>query len=314
MSPMRPTCYFNSGFDEALIVTLDGYGSGLSGSVNLGRGGRIERLHGQEYPALAGNVLRVGDLGARLHAVAATRARLSAWPPTATRRYSASAASPPVCREQRRLPHRRDQQSCTLRRLLASQFPKIDVAAAYQRVLEEVAVAYVRQYVRKTGCTQAGRYPAACRQRQAEPAPREIDGIDGSSSIRTWATAVRTGAALSSSRGNPADRRLKDVYFGPALLERADWAEALRTARLPFTEYRPVEHRRSRALLAPARSSAASTAAWSTARARSVNRIDSVPRDAIRQVNQWLNKRLRPDRVHAVRTGDTVRASATPTT
>ena len=42
--------YYTSGFDEALIVTLDGYGSGLAGSVSVGRGGEIERLHGVEYP------------------------------------------------------------------------------------------------------------------------------------------------------------------------------------------------------------------------------------------------------------------------
>src|SRR5579863_3856131 len=42
--------YYKSGFDEALIVTLDGYGSGLSGSVSVGRAGRIERVHNQEYP------------------------------------------------------------------------------------------------------------------------------------------------------------------------------------------------------------------------------------------------------------------------
>src|SRR6202042_1138370 len=41
---------FKSGFDEALIVTLDGYGSGLSGSVSVGRAGQIERIHNQEYP------------------------------------------------------------------------------------------------------------------------------------------------------------------------------------------------------------------------------------------------------------------------
>ena len=29
--------YYTSGFDEALIVTLDGYGSGLAGSVSVGR-------------------------------------------------------------------------------------------------------------------------------------------------------------------------------------------------------------------------------------------------------------------------------------
>jgi len=42
--------YYTSGFDQALIVTLDGYGSGLAGSINTGRDGKIERVHGLEYP------------------------------------------------------------------------------------------------------------------------------------------------------------------------------------------------------------------------------------------------------------------------
>ncbi len=37
--------YFTSGFDQALVVTLDGYGSGLAGSVSVGRDGRLLRLH-----------------------------------------------------------------------------------------------------------------------------------------------------------------------------------------------------------------------------------------------------------------------------
>src|SRR4029079_14976828 len=36
-------------------------------------------------------------------------------------------------------------------RRLATEFPKIDVAAAYQHVLERVACDYVGHYVRKTG-------------------------------------------------------------------------------------------------------------------------------------------------------------------
>src|SRR4029078_4475262 len=42
--------YSTSGFDQALIVRLDGYGSGLAGSINVGRDGKIERVHGLEYP------------------------------------------------------------------------------------------------------------------------------------------------------------------------------------------------------------------------------------------------------------------------
>src|SRR5262245_6351005 len=37
--------YYNSGFDQAVVVTLDGYGSGLAGSINIGRDGKIERVH-----------------------------------------------------------------------------------------------------------------------------------------------------------------------------------------------------------------------------------------------------------------------------
>ena len=42
--------YFASGYERALIVTLDGYGSGLAGSVGAGEGTRIRRLHKLEYP------------------------------------------------------------------------------------------------------------------------------------------------------------------------------------------------------------------------------------------------------------------------
>jgi carbamoyltransferase len=42
--------YYTSGFDQALIVTLDGYGSGLAGSISIGRGGNMERIHCLQYP------------------------------------------------------------------------------------------------------------------------------------------------------------------------------------------------------------------------------------------------------------------------
>src|SRR5262245_4799627 len=42
--------YFASGFDRSLIVTLDGYGSGLAGSVCIGEGSHLRRIHRLEYP------------------------------------------------------------------------------------------------------------------------------------------------------------------------------------------------------------------------------------------------------------------------
>lgn len=50
--------YYASGYDRALIVTLDGYGSGLAGSVSVGEGGRIRRLHTLDYPHSLGTFTR----------------------------------------------------------------------------------------------------------------------------------------------------------------------------------------------------------------------------------------------------------------
>src|SRR4030095_2226985 len=41
--------YYASGFDRALIVTLDGYGSGLAGSGGVGGGNQISTPPQREY-------------------------------------------------------------------------------------------------------------------------------------------------------------------------------------------------------------------------------------------------------------------------
>ena len=53
-------------------------------------------------------------------------------------------------------------------RRLASEFPKIDVAAAYQHVLEIVATAYVRHYVRDDRRVERRLVRRRCRKCQAE--------------------------------------------------------------------------------------------------------------------------------------------------
>ena len=64
-------------------------------------------------------------------------------------------------------------------RLLAAQFPKIDVAAAYQRVLEEVAVAYVSHYVKKTGLRNLVLSGGVVANVKLNQRLREIPGIEG---------------------------------------------------------------------------------------------------------------------------------------
>lgn len=45
------SAYYASGFDEALVITLDGAGDGLSGTVSIGDGGKLKRLN--EFKASA---------------------------------------------------------------------------------------------------------------------------------------------------------------------------------------------------------------------------------------------------------------------
>jgi carbamoyltransferase len=55
--------YFTSGLSDALIVTLDGYGSGLAGSVSVGRGRTYRTAARRRVSALARNILRIRHLG-----------------------------------------------------------------------------------------------------------------------------------------------------------------------------------------------------------------------------------------------------------
>jgi carbamoyltransferase len=197
--------YYTSGFDQALIVTLDGYGSGLAGSISAGRDGKIERLHGLEYPHSLGTFYEsvTSALGFTPSRHEGKIVGLAAYGDPEVlgdvlrRRFVAANGGFRIV----------ETNNVYFARLLAAQFPKIDVAAAYQRVLEEVAVAYVSQYIRKTG----------------------------------FKNLVLSGAALAEFAGSePTRHRINDVYYGPEF-SGAEISDALRRAGLPFTRYSPIE-------------------------------------------------------------------------
>ncbi|MGH9387876.1 MAG: carbamoyltransferase family protein [Vicinamibacterales bacterium] len=281
--------YYTSGFDSALIVTLDGYGSGLSGSVSVGRGGKIERIHGQEYPH---------SLGTFYESVTSA---LGFTPSRHEGKIVGLAAygDPNVLGDilRRRFVQENggfrivETNNVYFARLLASQFPKIDVAAAYQRVLEEVATAYVAQYVRKTGLRNLVLSGGVVANVKLNQRLRGIDGVDGIFVHPNMGDGgCGTGAALLefAGRANPT-RRLKDVYLGPAFSDD-QIAEALRRAQLPFTPYRPIEPK------------IALLIASGKVVARFDGRMEYGPRALGNRsilyhakepaVNQWLNQRL----------------------
>ena len=281
--------YFNSGFDEALIVTLDGYGSGLAGSIGAGRGGRIERLHGNEYPHSLGTFYEsvTSALGFKPSRHEGKIVGLAAY------------GDPEVLGDllRRRFVQNNggfrivETNNVYFARMLATEFPKIDVAAAYQRMLEKVAVAYVSQYVKKTGLKNLVMSGGVIANVKLNQRLREIEGVDGIFIHPNMGDGgCGTGAALLEFAGHEATRgRLNDVYFRPSY--SADQiVDALKRAQLQFTQYRSIEPKIAMLLAA------------GKVVARFDGRMEYGPRALGHRsilyhakepaVNQWLNQRL----------------------
>ena len=281
--------YFGSGFDEALLVTLDGYGSGLAGSVSVGRNGRIERLHGVEYPHSLGTFYEsvTSALGFKPSRHEGKIVGLAAY------------GDPAVLRDV--LLARFDQQPGTFRilesnnlyfaRLLAAQFPKIDVAAAYQHVLELVATHYVSYYLQQTGIRNVALSGGVVANVKLIQRLRNLAGVDKIFVHPNMGDGgCGTGAALLEFQGCEAARQpLANVYLGPEYNDD-QIVEALNRAQLPFTRYTPIEPK------------IASLIASGKVVARFNGRMEYGPRALGNrsilyhaqepEVNQWLNQRL----------------------
>ena len=143
--------YLTSGFDRALIITLDGYGSGLAGSIGVGEGGQLKRQHGLRFPYSLGTFYEsvTSALGYHPDRHAGKIVGLAAY------------GDPAILEEV--VSHRFHTEGGGFRidqnlnpffaRHLAVNFPMVDVAAAWQFVLEKVAVRLVEHWAGVLGCS-----------------------------------------------------------------------------------------------------------------------------------------------------------------
>ena len=281
--------YFTSGFNSALIVTLDGYGSGLAGSVSQGRDGEMSRLHDLEFPHSLGTYYEsvTSALGLKPSRHEGKVVGLAAYgdPDILTDVLLARF-------EQRDGDFRiLESNNLFFARWLASQFPKIDVAAAYQRVLEMVATAYVSYYVRQTGLRNLVLSGGVAANVKLNQRLKDIPGVDRIFIHPNMGDGgCGTGAALLQFPASPKlCRPLSDVYWGPEFTDE-EIGEALQRAQLPATRHQPIEPEIA-ALIAEGRIVA-----------RFNGRMEYGPRALGNRsilyhtkepaVNQWLNQRL----------------------
>jgi carbamoyltransferase len=282
--------YYTSGFDEALVVTLDGYGSGLAGSVSIGRNGQLRRVHCLEYPHSLGTFYEsvTSALGFKPSRHEGKIVGLAA--------YGDPAVLGGVLRARVRTEPGTfrilENNNLYFSRMLASEFPKVDVAAAYQRVLEETATAYVGHYIERTGLHNLVLSGGVVANVKLNQRLREIPGVTGifiHPNMGDGGCGVGAAMAPATEAEGRTAGSISDVYWGPDYSER-EMDTALRAAHLVFERVVPIEN------------AIAELIAGGRVVARFAGRMEYGPRALGNRsilyhakepaVNQWLNQRL----------------------
>jgi len=232
--------FYASGYERALIATLDGYGSGLAGSICIGEGTRIRRIHKVEYPHSLGTFYEsvTSSLGFKPTRHEGKIVGLAAYGDPNILLDAVLSRFQQTSGDFRL----RESNNIYFSRYLSTLFPKIDVAAAYQRVLEIVATNYVRHYVQQTGIDTvvlSGGVVANVKMNQRIFEIPEVRRIfiypnmgDG---------GCGTGAAFLVSQQHLQEREAyQAVYFGPDYSDDLIASE-LQAAGLTFEHVTPIE-------------------------------------------------------------------------
>lgn len=283
--------FYTSGLDEALIVTIDGYGSGLAGSVSVGSDEGIRRVHDVRFPDSLGVFYTqvTTALGFKPNRHEGKIVGLAAFGDAGVlfdriyQKFSGSAKDFMYV----------SGMNSRLSQKLARSYSREDMAAAYQAVLERVVTDMVGAYAREYGQSNvvlAGGVAANVKLNQRIFELPEVSRIfihpdmgDGG----TAAGAALHYAALDDRGMKPY--RINDVYLGPSFTDEQIRAE-LEKEGLPFRRYDEVE-KEIAALIAQGKVVARFNGRMEYGpRALGNRSVLYHTRDP--QVNDWLNKKL----------------------
>ena len=280
--------YYASGYTKALCITLDGYGTGLAGSVSQAIGGKIKRLHGIEYPNSLGTLYEhvTSSLGFKPSRHEGKIVGLASYgdpdilTPILLSRIEQTDGDFKIF----------EANNVYFSRYLASHFPKIDVAAAYQNVLEVVATNFVKYWVKKTGIDTvvlSGGVTANVKLNQ------RIFEIEGVNNIFVYPNmgdgGCGTGAALYHSQTEERKPTISNAYFGPDFSDD-EIAKELKEAGLEFTK--PDHLAKEVAELIHSGKVVARFDGRMEYGPRALGNRSIMYHAREPEVNQWLNKRL----------------------
>jgi carbamoyltransferase len=219
------SAWYTSGFDEALVVTLDGGGDGLSGSVYAGRQGQLSKLGEVD------SFHSLGNFYSYITALCGFKAERHEGKITGLAAYGKPAYAD-ILREfveyqepgriRYRVPMYHRSALERLRSRLPADFDRADLAASVQLLLEEIGVAFVRYWLRRAGLRNvalAGGVFANVKFNQRVHQIPEVEALSIHPAMDDGGLAV--GAALAEmargrgSRAAELVQRFPNAYLGP---------------------------------------------------------------------------------------------------
>jgi carbamoyltransferase len=281
--------FYASGFDRALVVTLDGYGSGNCGGVYTGGPDGILPLHRFPFPNSLGQFyeLVTSGLGFKPSRHEGKIVGLAAY------------GNPEVLRDVLRLRLVCQNGDIRIRaslnyyftRSLTQQFAKRDIAAAYQRVLEDVTQEMVCHWLAKTKLSKVAVSGGVHANVKLNQRIREIGGVDEIFVYPNMGDGgCGTGAAmLAFDRSVFSARPLENVYYGPDYSD-AEIEAALRRADLRYERCEDIEDRVAQLLTEDCIVGRFNGRMEYGPRALGNRSILYPAKDP--EVNQWLNRQL----------------------
>lgn len=214
------SAFYSSGFDEALCVTLDWYGGGLSGSISRFGPKGMERLHNFRYPhslgLFYGQVTKALGFKPSRHEGKilglAAHGNPSILGPTVLKRFVRLGGD---------FRYRSGMDPRPVRDLVA-RHPREHVAAAYQATLETVVCEIVSHWTERTGLNDivlAGGVAANVKMNQRIA---EVDGVKRvfiHPNMSDGGTGVGASLALLERHREAVSLEWETCYLGPEFSE-----------------------------------------------------------------------------------------------
>ncbi len=296
------SAYYTSDFEDALVVTLDGGGDGRSGSVYLGRQGRLQPLAGVD------SFNSLGNLYSYITALCGFKAekhegKITGLAAMGEPRYLdvlrglVRYKHPGQIRYSVPMYHSSALQEISSR--LPANFDHADLAASVQGILEEIGVQFIRYWLETTHVRQiavAGGVFANVKFNQRVHELEAVDAFFVHPAMDDSGLAVGAAFAAEADEdltgGNPTAlmQRLSNVYYGPEY-ENGDIEHLLQDSAFP-TEYVENIHAEIARLLADGRVVARFTGRMEYG-PRALGHRTILYQTTDPSVNDWLNEHLK---------------------